>query len=879
MKKRVSVIILAILICLACMPSFAQKSRANTNSGVRGAIAEYENIQAFSDGQGVFIRWEMRAELGNIGFFIYRVTADGNEPVSPLILGGIRKSGQKTVSGEIYDFYDPQGELGSTYIIENLFRNGTRQSTGQFNPQYTSNFPASTGNTKAELEIAARSRNGSVRKDALALPADLQALVNRHIVPPNPEMQRELVTQQGVKIAVKKEGMYRVTRAELQAAGFDVNSDPTNWRLFMNGNEQAIIAEPTGQYIDFYGRGLDVRETDTRTYYLISGTVPGKRMVTKILNNIGGNVLSRNYRLSVETKDRQNYDARIRNGDIENYFGRAVFSSIPPCPSPNPLDPPCPSLNLTGIDLQGLNAVATVKFQGFDPGAHAVKAFINGQQFGFIYGANYDNFSAQLSLPPSLLVEGQNVLQFATTRSSDVVYFDSIKIEFSRKYVADQNKALFFTPGYRKMDVDGFTSANIRVFDTTLDGSPQLITDLPIIQNGSTFAVRMPSNRPSVMYAVEDSGLLQSPSITANNASTLSTANNQADMIIISYSDPDFMAAAERWADYRRSTAGGGFNVKVVDVADVYDEFSYGEHSAAGISQFLRYAKNSWQNPKPRYILLMGDASSDARNYKGFGYNDLIPSAHVELIFEDTGSDEAMADFNNDGLAEMAIGRIPARTTAVVDSVLAKTMAFETPANQSLDRGAVCAFDRPDGFDFEAMCHALMDQMPASMPKTYINRMLPPGNTSPDPMGRDNVINAVNQGPLIVNYSGHGNLSSWASLNFFSSLDAPSLTNTNRTSIMTMLTCLNGFFISDKSDSLGEALLKANGGAVATWASTTETTPDYQLTMGAPFFMQIGLGNIRRIGDLVVDAKTSIAGSDVGYSWVLLGDPALKVRP
>jgi len=94
-----------------------------------------------------------------------------------------------------------------------------------------------------------------------------------------------------------------------------------------------------------------------------------------------------------------------------------------------------------------------------------------------------------------------------------------------------------------------------------------------------------------------------------------------------------------------------------------------------------------------------------------------------------------------------------------------------------------------------------------------------------------------------------------------------------------MLTCFNGFFLRPNIDSLGETLLKApNGGAVATWASTTETTPDYQLTMGAEFYHLITVGNVPRLGDLIRNAKMTIAGSDVGYSWALLGDPALKVR-
>ena len=625
------------------------------------------------------------------------------------------------------------------------------------------------------------------------------------MLPPNPEGQRFVVTQQGVKIGVKKEGMYRVTRAELEAAGFDVNSDPANWRLFMDGNEQAIMVEPTGEYLDFYGKILDTRETDTRTYFLISDTSAGKRMIPKFLGNIGGNVFSNNFRATVEMKERKSYDPRIKNGDIENYFGRAVFSDVPICTNPNA---PCLSFNISDVDPNGINATATIKLQGLTNGAHSIRVILNGHEIGLVTGSNKDNFSGDVSLPPNFLVEGNNILQLATVLSSDFVYFDAAKLTYGRRYAANENKVLFFTPGYRKIDVTGFTSSNIRVFDTTLDGNPQLITDLAITQNGSTYSVRMPSNRPAVMYAVEDSGLLQASSVTPDSPSSLASTNNLADVIIISHSAADFLSASETWATYRRSSAGGSFATKVVDVQDIYDEFGYGQRSALAINRFLEYAKNNWQNPTPHYVLLMGDASTDARNYLTAGYNDLVPSMHVSLIYEDTASDEALADFNHDGVAEMAIGRIPVRTAFSLNTVFNKTVAFETPILQSLDRGAVCAFDRPDGYDFEAMCHALLDELPANTPKTYINMMIPPENTQIDPNGNQNLMNAINAGPYIVNYSGHGSAGSWRSGNFFGSNHVPFLTNSNRQSIFTMLTCLNGFFAWAENDSLSEALIK-----------------------------------------------------------------------
>jgi hypothetical protein len=470
-----------------------------------------------------------------------------------------------------------------------------------------------------------------------------------------------------------------------------------------------------------------------------------------------------------------------------------------------------------------------------------------------------------------------------TINSNDSCYFDSIKINFSRSYSADQGAARFFTPGYRKVDLTGFASANVRVFDTTRDGDPQLITGLQVVQDGSSFTVKMPSNRPAVFYALEDSGLLQASSVTFDNPSSLASTANGADLIIISYSSPDFLAAAETWADYRRSPAGGGYNVKVVDVADIYDEFSYGTHTAQAIKDFLSFALFNWHDPKPSAALLIGDASYDRRNYEGFGNWDMVPTRNVNLIYEETGSDEALADTDHDGLADLAIGRIPSRTASSVQTVLNKTMIFETPANQSLDRGALFPYDMPIGYDFESMSHVLAGRLPTSTPITFLPRGLPEPNPNfiQDPFAHQNLLNAINSGKYIVNYAGHGGAGVWASAAFFGTADVQTLTNAANPSIFTMLTCFNGFFLRPRptDDSLGEALIKAsNGGAAATWASTTETTPDYQLTMGSEFYRLVGLGQLPRMGELIRYSKQTIAGSDVGYSWVLLGDPLLKIR-
>ncbi len=873
MKKSGSLLLLTIFVLSLCYMSFAQEKALPPAPVPIGEFVQFERIDAFTDGEGAFLRWDMKSETGNVGFLVYRNTNRGPVLVTPGLFQGT-KAGPLNITryGEKYELFDVNGTLNSTYVIVSQAVDGHRVWTQPFDARYTSDFEGDTGHTKAELLARAQNTNDQINISGLNLTKELNSLVYGSRPRPNPLNQHRVATQQGVKIAVKTEGMYRVTRAELQAAGFNVDGDSSTWRLFVQGNEQAIIVGANNQYIEFYGRGMDTAESDTRIYYLIADTVAGKRMVTKFLGSIGGNVVTHNYRAVTERKERRQYNSSIQNGAVENFFGEAVIN--------NP--PLTETFDLTSVDPNGLDAYLTIRLQGLLATAHNIRVFINGVDAGIMTGSGMTNFGATFVVPASLLHDGSNTLTLNTTMSSDVCYFDSVKVIYSRKYAASQNKVNFFTPGYRKTDVTGFTSPNVRVFDTTIDGDPQQITDLSIVPDGSTFSVKMPSNRPAVFYAVEDSALLQSPSVTIDNPSTLSDPTNTADVLIISYSAADFMNVANAWAAYRHNRTGGEFNVKVVDVADIFDEFSYGVRSGTAINDFLKYTRTQWSGPKPAYVLLLGDASYDPRNYLGFGNSDLVPTKMVSLIYEETGSDEALADFDHNGVADISVGRIPGRTAASLTAVLNKTMAFETPAMQSLDRGALFAYDMPLGYDFEAMSQVLRNQLPASMPVTYVRRGLPEPNPMhiQDPLAHQNLINAINTGKFIVNYSGHGSAGVWASSSFFQNNDIGALTNANSQSIFLMLTCYNGLFIRPDADSLGEVLLKAqNGGSVATWSSTTETTPDYQLTMGIEFYRLVTLSTIPRMGDLVKNAKTVIAGSDVGYSWVLLGDPMLKVRP
>ena len=124
---------------------------------------------------------------------------------------------------------------------------------------------------------------------------------------------------------------------------------------------------------------------------------------------------------------------------------------------------------------------------------------------------------------------------------------------------------------------------------------------------------------------------------------------------------------------------------------------------------------------------------------------------------------------------------------------------------------------------------------------------------------------------------GNGSNGVWTGATLLSNDDAPFLTNTNKLSVFTMMTCYNGYFQDAYNESLSEALLKAPGGAVAVWASTTLTDPSGQNLIDREFYrLLFGAGGLT-LGDAARAAKAVTGDADVRRSWTLFGDPAMRL--
>jgi hypothetical protein len=129
-----------------------------------------------------------------------------------------------------------------------------------------------------------------------------------------------------------------------------------------------------------------------------------------------------------------------------------------------------------------------------------------------------------------------------------------------------------------------------------------------------------------------------------------------------------------------------------------------------------------------------------------------------------------------------------------------------------------------------------------------------------------------------VNFFGHGSVGIWTAGSILNVKAASELSN-NRLSLFVMMTCLNGFFHDPTFGSLGEALLtNPSGGAVAVWSSTGETVPTDQIAMDQKALSLLFDKPETTLGDAMVQAKASVKDMDVRRTWVLFGDPTMRLH-
>ncbi len=820
-------------------------------------------------GRGVLVSWHTGFEVDNLGFHVYREQGGQRVRLTPSLVAGsalFAGAGTPLTAGRSYTWWDSSPVAGASYWLEEWELSGVRRWHGPVQVQ--------AGAVGVQAQGLAVPPSGASVKTSSALLAGL----GQGVSPSPPQgvrrklrqalgmaeerraVQWGLASRPAVKFLVSEEGWYRVSQEELVRAGLDPGVDPSRLQLFADGVQVPILVDvkqhgvfASGDGIEFYGEGLDTPSTAVRVYWLTVGLGEGLR----IPEASGGGRWAPgpgSFPYEVERADRTLYFPGLLNGDEDNFFGAVVTST-----------PVAQTVRVPHVDQAGPGELV-VRLQGGTAGTHRVGVELNGTRVGTAVWEGLLVGEVVVPLGTGMISEGDNQVTLAAEGGEgDASAVASIRIQYAHTWDADGEALEFSLGGYQEVTIRGFRGSQVRVVDIT---DPWAVQVLPVevVKQGETYQARVGVPEPGerTLLAVGTGAVRHPVGVQANRPSAWHAATGGADLVIIAHRS--LLSAVEPLRALRESQ---GLKVAVVDVENVYDEFSFGAKDPQAIKDLLACAKDTWSRP-PRYLLLVGDASYDPRNYLLYGYLDLVPTKLVDTKYLETASDDWFADFDGDGIGDIPVGRIPVQTATDAGTVIGKIVAYEGSAK--LGRVLLVADANDKDNDFEGLTGQVKAVLPSTVWVVEVDR----GQLG-DGAAKLQLMNGIDLGQTLINYVGHGTVDAWGAY-WVTAAEARALGN-DRYGLVVSMTCLNGFFDDPFQLTMAEAFLAAPaGGAVAVWASSGLTESKDQLPIDEALVRLLFSGASITLGDATRAAKAAASDMDVRRTWILFGDPTTRLR-
>ena len=374
----------------------------------------------------------------------------------------------------------------------------------------------------------------------------------------------------------------------------------------------------------------------------------------------------------------------------------------------------------------------------------------------------------------------------------------------------------------------------------------------------------------------------------------------EADNLILT--SPIFLEQAQALADYHAKK--DGLKSVVVDVNEIYNEFSTGTPDPTGIRDFVRmvYRRSSGQL---KYLTLFGRASFDFRNLNGYGQN-YVPTYETkedpqkELSFASDDFFAMMDDnegANSDGRVDIGVGRISVSTEEEAETILRKIKHYDDLAASygewKTDLLLMADDEKTTYVNYsEGIDTTINSQCPALTRKKLYCGAYPLQNTSSGTVNlgaNADLQRAFDQGILAVFYNGHGGVRGLTGESVFTNADIAALTNCDKMPFVYTATCEFTKYDNPLLVSAGEQLfLNPHGGSVALFTTCRPTYGDknnYMTRALVPALLQRDEdGMPLRYGDIIRLAKSNLLNypsqnnptSSYNIRFLFLGDPVLR---
>lgn len=740
----------------------------------------------------------------------------------------------------------------------------------------------------------------------------------------------ELASGKWYRFETESEGIYKISRDDLSSLGIDAGTvNPANIKIYSGGGLQ--LSETLGDYKSFaekevplfieggddgsfdqndyillYGRNVDfwqiennsqiVRNTHSYSqknyFYITVSETPGKRM--SLLPSVGGsNFVSQSTTRTFKSFEENNRNlhktGRLFVGDefSQSNNNHTYITSLSNRVSTEPI-----TYNFSFVNNSVYSRNLNIEENGRVVYSHYALGNTNTYGLGRV---NKGTFTFDGSLP-----DNRSALKFTFQTNSPEIsgYLDYFEIEYISNLIAEDEMKVFYSNPVNnniRYEISGFANTDINIFQVSDFYGVKKVSGAMLSGGEAEFIIAESADNINKYISVCASNYKSISGISEIKNTRIPGAESNADYLIIA---PElFENPAEKLAGYRTNEAAYPLKTEIVFVEDIMKEYSIGASDPTAIRNFLYEVYNNWSHV-PRYILFFGDGDYDYFDTEGYNKN-LVPTYQTVESLDDVNSymtDDYYVRLNeNSDFICFAHGRIPASDENDAINFIDKLINYETnlekgpwrskitmvaddmvttSSSSEIDHTAnsenISRYDVPDYFYQEKIYLGAYPTV-----NTGLGKRKPSVNQA--------IVDAINNGTVLLNFIGHGNPNTWTHEYVFEKASTIPLLHNEKLFFLTAATCDFGRFDDPASTGAMEDMLFMNNkGMIGTLSATRAVYSSLNYTMASNFYEALLMSENEsgipvRVGDAYFSAKTvSSAGTNVNsQKYVLFSDPAM----
>jgi hypothetical protein len=480
-------------------------------------------------------------------------------------------------------------------------------------------------------------------------------------------------------------------------------------------------------------------------------------------------------------------------------------------------------------------------------------------------------------------------------------YLDFFLLNFNRALALYNNQTFFVSAASLNNPVSQFEVASVptgaTIWDVT-DPANCKSQNFSIVNGVATFSTATDQLKQFIVVNATIEAPVIVNKVENQNLHGLSTPN----LIIVTH--PLFKPDALRLADHRRSFSG--WTVEVVTPEEIYNEFSSGRQDVSAIRDFTKHLHD--KNPDAlKALLLFGKGSFDFKDRSPGNTNFVITyesrnslhplqtfSSDDYFAFMEDHEGEWREDPAQNHTLDLGIGRLPVMTAEEAKNCVDKIIDYDTNKKNFGSWRKQITFVADDGNGEDG--YTVLHQSQADQLAGFIEDLNPAVDTRKLFMGSypkeikanrevipkltNDIIRSFDRGSLIINYTGHGSEKQWGDENVFNDKTIEELEN-KVYPFMVTATCEFGRHDNPNEISSAElAVIQKEGGVIGivTTARPVNATTNFNLNQAFyEALFERDNGKYSSIGEVFRKTKNNSINGVANRNFSLLGDPSLTL--